>query len=64
MQKKALFIGIAVVVVIAGAATYHRSQRNAEKRMRRLSVGLYLIRLGYWLSLITSQSFRMPLVWC
>ena len=32
MQKKALFIGagIGVVVVIAGAATYHRSQRNAE----------------------------------
>ncbi|MBL0312685.1 MAG: efflux RND transporter periplasmic adaptor subunit [Holophagaceae bacterium] len=32
MQKKALYIGIAVVVVIAGAATYHRSQRNAELR--------------------------------
>lgn len=30
MQKKALFIGIAVAVVIAGTATYHRSQRNAE----------------------------------
>ncbi len=32
MQKKALIIGvgIGVVVVIAGAATYHRSQRNAE----------------------------------
>lgn len=30
MQKKALIIGIAIAVVIAGAATYHRSQRNAE----------------------------------
>lgn len=30
MQKKALFIGAAVVVVIAGSAAYHRSQRNAE----------------------------------
>ncbi len=30
MQKKALVIGIAVLVVITGAATYHRSQRNAE----------------------------------
>ncbi len=30
MQQKALFIGVAVVVVIAGAATYHRGQRNAE----------------------------------
>lgn len=30
MQKKALFIGIGVAVVIASTATYHRSQRNAE----------------------------------
>lgn len=30
MQKKALLTGIAVVVVIAGAAAYHRGQRNAE----------------------------------
>jgi RND family efflux transporter MFP subunit len=30
MQKKALSIGIAIAVVIAGAAIYHRSQRNAE----------------------------------
>ena len=35
MQKKALFIGIAIVVVIAGAATYHRSQRNAELDRQR-----------------------------
>ena len=30
MQKNALFIGIVVALVITGAATYHRSQRNAE----------------------------------
>ncbi len=30
MPKKSLLIGCAVVIVIAGAATYHRSQRNAE----------------------------------
>ena len=34
MQKKALFIGIGtgIAIAIAGTATYHRSQRNAELR--------------------------------
>lgn len=48
MQKKALFIGIAVAVVIAGAATYHRSQRNAElnRQSQVKEVGLVAVTVA------------------
>ena len=29
MSRKPLFLGLATVLVIAGAATYHRRQRDA-----------------------------------
>lgn len=56
MQKKALFVGIAVAVVIAGAATYHRSQRNAELRRQSQVKGEGLVTVT--IATVESHAFN------